>query len=285
MGDLLNFDDDDDNLFKPPENKMDKSFDDIFGDIADDSASGDTLDDILTPDITDDIFNTPSTKKVGQKRSLKKSPSLKKSVNKKAADNLFGDVDEEPDLFSTGSEVKHKEQEEKSLLDDDLFGPLSTKSEKETKISDELDDFFGTSSTEPVSQKKSNDLDDLFGPVSQPYARDLSTEESVFESKSHDTLSSPSDDKKKSLEKMHEKDSLDMLLESQPLGTVPSCDDLLSIVDPETNSTASTNIQIKHVDKQKVGDLKYFFLCMNFVAFLNELVIFLFLKSTFQRTV
>lgn len=237
MGDLLNFDDDgEENLFKPPENKLDKSFDDIFGDIDNDPTSPGSLDDILKPDVSDDIFNTPASKKVIRKRSLKKTGSMKRTVDKKKVDSMFGDVDEEPDLFGAPSSTKSSSH--KSVLDEDFFDQMvPQKTAKST--GDELDDFFGNTSSDKPATSTSADLDDLFGPPSN---------------------TSESADKKTTLQDMHDKtkDSLDLLLDAQPLETVSSSEDLLSLVESETNVTVTSNFHNKHVDNVQVGTCSIF---------------------------
>ncbi|XP_045171895.2 WASH complex subunit 2-like isoform X2 [Mercenaria mercenaria] len=263
MSDLLNFDDDDDNLFKPQEQqtKPSRDLDDIFGTNSEAGLNANTLDDILTPAVQDDIFETKATPK-------------KKHATAKNVDSLFGDVDDEPDIFSTdfGTAQKSASLNVSNPLEDDLLGdfvqPSGTKEQDDllddfaqpsgTKEQDDLlgdfvqpsgtkeqDDLLGDfvqpsgtkeqeSNTvdEPhkeLNGKKTNEIDDLFTfNQSDSPTQPVNQSESGF--KSYDEMSPD-----------ESADSLDILLNAQPMGTVPSCDDLLSLVEPVTNTATSSN--------------------------------------------
>lgn len=240
MTDLLNFDDDTDNLFQQAEEKSKPSrdLDDIFGADSDINPSTNTLDDILTPSIQDDIFET------------KISGSTKEKVSAKKLDSLFGDVDDEPDLFSldTGFDQSLNNS---NPLEDDLFGDFlkpSKSSQPNTVISDNLNLF----EDEIKSEKGINDVDGLFAASQSAPPVVQSHEENVAQSELSMTSHGKSPDQST--------DSLDMLLNAQPIGTLPSSDDLLFLVEPITNTATSSNIHAARESNTKVGFLHHILL-------------------------
>lgn len=222
MSDLLNFDDEEDNLFKPQEHqdKPSKSLDDIFGTNFESNLPANTLDDILTPSVQDDIFET-------------KSKSPKKKASAKNVDDLFGgDVDEEPDIFSADYAPKQNTSSISNPLEDDWLGdfliPPST--------TDKGHDLFDV---EDKAKQKTNASDDLFA-TNQSQSVSTVIDQSKQRTRSEDIARDESDD------------ILDMLLDAQPLGTVPSCDDLLSLVEPATNNSTSSNLSVSPHSNTKV---------------------------------
>lgn len=222
MSDLLNFDDEEDNLFKPQEHqdKPSKSLDDIFGTNLESNLPANTLDDILTPSVQDDIFDT-------------KTKSPKKKAPAKNVDDLFGgDVDEEPDIFPADHAPKQKTSNISNPLEDDLLGDFLTP----TSTADKQNDLFAD---EDKDKHNTNAFDDLFA-TNQSQSVSTFTDQSKQRTRSEDLSHDDSDD------------ILDMLLDAQPLGTVPSCDDLLSLVEPASNNSTSSNLSVSPHSNTKV---------------------------------
>lgn len=261
MADLLNFDDDDtDTLFKPQEQpkRPARSLDDIFGTTSETTAPASTLDDVLVPTVQDDIFET-------------KTESPKKKETTKTVDNLFGDnVDDEPDFFSSGPAPKTKTGNISNPLEEDLLGDFLTPSGVSNKEAgnsqglfggdynaknsntgknnaDDLDDLFAICQAEQADKSeqrnRTNDFDDIFA-VSQSEPATQSVDQSEEICAADEILHDESED------------SLDMLLDAQPTGTVTSCDDLLSLVDPPTNTATSTNMSVSPNSDHKDSQIK-----------------------------
>lgn len=244
MTDLLNFDDDADNLFQQAEqqSKLSRDIDDIFGADSDINLSVNTLDDILIPSVQDDIFET---KTLG---------SSEKNVFTKKLDNLFGaDVDDEPDLFSpdTRFDQSLKSANISNPFEDDLFGDFpkpSSPCQSNTVISDNLNLF-----QEGIkSEKGTNDVDGLFATSQSVPSLVQSHDESVAQSEFSMTSHGISPDQST--------DSLDMLLDAQPIGTLSSSDDLHFLVEPITNTATSSNTHAAQESNTKVGLLHHILL-------------------------
>ena len=236
MADLMNFgEEEEDSLFKPKEHKPVKSFEDIFGKTDDNDAG---LDDVLSPKIGDDIFET-------SRASASKSQQ-KKTTTKKQIDTLFGDEDDElgDDLFSA-PKMDNTRGAKKSNTDDflDFFDSPNTKSVP-SKVSqpDDFDALFGTSSS---STTKHESVEDLFG-LDPSTQREKSSSLLDDIDDFFDPIPSQSRERSKSC------DSLDLLLDAQPVGTVTSCENLLSLVEPDTNQAASSNSFLKHEEPTEV---------------------------------
>ena len=232
MSDLLNFDDDEDNLFKPqePQSKPSRNLDDIFGTSSANNLSESTLDDVLTPVVEDDIFQVKPA-------APKKTQSAVQNI-----DSLFGDVDDEPDIFSSNSASTGKTESSNiaNPLEDDLLGDfLQPSVTKETKVKSNDLDFL----QEDTKEKETNEIDDIFG-FSQSDSSTQQDNQSRPRSKSHDNMSAD-----------ESADSLDILLSAQPMGSVPSCDDLLSLVEPITNTDNSSNKHTAQNSNSKVWSL------------------------------
>ncbi|XP_052799782.1 nucleolar protein dao-5-like isoform X1 [Mya arenaria] len=241
MSNLMNFDDEGDSLFKPEEHRPAKSFEDIFGKS---EAGVSSLDDVLTPKVDDDIF------KPLEAESSSKS-SKKEETSQQFIDSLFGnDADDEPDFLFTNEPAEPITDARNESSTDDIFdswfntpATVEDKGKHKTPLND-LDDLLRL---QPDTRTESNSEDDLlgFGTNVAVANNDTTTKQNNFDPRkreegSHDLLSAD-----------ESPDSLDLLLEAQPLGTVPSCDDLLSIIEPDTNTAANSNIPIMHVEKVK----------------------------------
>ena len=169
MGDLLNFDEEED-LFKVPDSKMDKSFDDIFGDFTEDDASPGMLDDILQPDSKPKSASKPLT----HKKSLKKSLSMKKKSEKSSGVKATSDNSKVVDAGKgTSDGIKKEGVTEKDIFDDEIpfvdeevpdadnsmneFEPFANEDNKSATKDQLIDDFFGT-----PSKQEPTTVDDLF---------------------------------------------------------------------------------------------------------------------------
>jgi hypothetical protein len=185
----------------------------------------------LTPSVQDDIFQTKSTPKKAQN-----------SV--KNVDSLFGDVDDEPDIFSSNfaSSQKSETKNISNPLEDDLLADFlqpSVNNEDKAKSND------ADRIQDDLKVKPTNEIDDFFG-FGQSDSASVTQQDnqSRARSKSHDGMSAD-----------ESADSLDILLSAQPMGSVPSCDDLLSLVEPITNTDISSNKHAAQNSNSKVGFL------------------------------
>lgn len=245
MGDLLNFGEDDDNLFKVPDNKLDKSFDDVFGDIIEDDASPGLLDDILKPDNTQDKLAKPLV----HKKSLKKSPSVRKKAAKSVGTKNTADTDKEVDLF--GDDLDFGKTDKKEIEVDDLFGQA-----KDQKVPDntnlftnmdELDDFFG-STPKKNETKTENRLDDDIDLFDTGAKKD----ENLFDNEDDDDLfrtSAKAEDKNQNANNASSNDTnpVDLLFETN---TDTGPDDIPFMDEPAQSSMvveSNTDLQVMNV--------------------------------------
>lgn len=213
-------------------------------------------------DDLDDILNAQTS---GSKEDVSLKTPKKKKIKKvgKKADNLFdNEVDDEPDVFGLGiSSEKKSDAQSKPLDDDNLFGTGS-----DTRVDD---DFFITTDPQQNTSPEvtSNllldmdlELNDKASPSSKTFDADNSFDESsedtkdsekkkhnlvVFDDPNEQSVTKSDDlddllgfnevnvEKQSTSSSRNRADSLDMLLDDQPVGT--GNDDLFSMSEPSSN--------------------------------------------------